>query len=700
MEFIATTLALTTEVVEASADLISRFDAAMRAGYEDGNQRQQQRMAFARVIQGHFKTIYGNKSTALHPAMAVFGDQPDRAFAVLLANEASHPTKYFEDDMLEGPQRSPEFLKIPDQLGPLIEPRLAAAQALLPMPLRMLAFALATKLACFEDMDVIDVAEECESAHQKHTPQCYNTDVAWLAEQLNAWTGTASGHRNLLRVGNRALYLLEGVVMLFKLLDRQLQKQAIERPEQPRRFEREAATKALLKQHLSCQTYTTTSLGTSDTLSSGDQGVKYLTQMLNKSGNAYNMPADTDSQYTWRNWFLKLKEMNDHYDISDTKIIHTVCGHYPYDHKVLAGWREVTDKLTAQGDPVTLDEFERFVIRQLFTRSNMRRTSFEQLKQLPSKLDSMTDCHTLSLRLTQIVHNLFPEDTVELAPITHYDTCLFIQRMLVNLCERSVDKRKTALHHAWAQYNFEHKEIFNKWLSTAPCSEAASKTLLSEYSERIQHDLNAAQDMHNRVHGNRARPAKSNQQQVQAANRSNNGAGNASGSDQVNQSTQPQHKRGKKRKNGSDNRSGKRQASNDPAPHPRGSGGGQAHGTGRPLPEVTDFVRADRVEELERNRPPGTRLTDLVAAAGSPRGQRTFEQCIDLARRKCCVICRHIHAGTTTCRTIPPDRLEAVRAVAQDRSVLGTAAYDARTSGQPFDVALDKCGLPRLWRPS
>jgi hypothetical protein len=104
------------------------------------------------------------------------------------------------------------------------------------------------------------------------------------------------------------------------------------------------------------QSFSATSVtgGTQSERSKSADGVKYLTSQLSRNDSAFHMPAQQAEQQAWEEWFLKLAEVFDYYEMSSEQNIYAVTGHMKYNDRVLYGWSDTVSRLRTLGKPVTL----------------------------------------------------------------------------------------------------------------------------------------------------------------------------------------------------------------------------------------------------------------------------------------------------------------------------------------------------------
>ena len=606
-----------------------------------------------------------------------------------------------DEDVIES--EVPELEAYSPTLASMLAPTRLAAFSLLPIGCQVVLHHLFYTFACATGVHYLEAKRAVDKAHRRfESPISLFSFLAQLDSAYIFFPGDADGgHRNILRMGNRMCLALVAISTVQRALRDILAPRNISTPIWVNEvmFDFEDTRLAFLE--VSQARNASNSLkfvagapGVATQLGSSDNGVKYLLSALSKSGSALVMPSVEAKQQTWINWFAKLREVLQHYAISEAKVIHTVTGHLPADHTVMFGWQQIADDLRADGREPTLREFERHVTNQLFVRTETRSAAYKELEALPHKVADIADCHTLITKLKQLFMQLFPEFTDEREPISRYEACLAVHKIVTQLHAATPTHRSTALVHALSQYQFDHTALYFEHLEVPPVSLVDSKLCCTQYLEAIFAHLVRAQRMHNRVHGEtKTNPAQPKGNVVAAAAEklgttatqlrkivqynNNKGTGHTGKRDNSSQATgQSPAKRAK--------------SSDAPRRNNRGGGGG---GGGKVAAADDGAARSRRLEELERNRPNGDSLADLAQSGGVTR---SLDACIGLVQAKKCVFCSKSHKNFVTCSTLTDAQKSAASEVAQRRKQLSHESYNHPND---FGAALRACNLSRKWTP-
>ena len=353
-----------------------------------------------------------------------------------------------------------------------------------------------------------------------------------------------------------------------------------------------------------------------------DQGVKYLLQQFSIKDSAYKIPVDTAPQQVWQDWFDKLSEITVHYDISDDQIIHTCTGHLSNNDRVLYGWADTVASLRVARLPVTLAAFFDHIRKQLFVRTDTRQTALKELRDLPADVASIVDCHTLVTTLKQIWLRLFPAQSDEREPIPRYEACLIIHELLIYIKSLGFRQRKTVLHRAWHEFDFRSTDLFVAHLrETSHDTTVHSEQACAAYLTAIFDNLQAAQEMYNRVHVSGSALQKPKKAEILALAASELGvsqqvltnlpSSRAGASSSAKRHRSPTHK---------SKRDDKRSKSSAPAAAP----------TAAAAPSNFDK------ERLERERPAGQRFDALCSLVGI---SKSLQACLADFRERKCVLC-------------------------------------------------------------
>ena len=178
------------------------------------------------------------------------------------------------------------------------------------------------------------------------------------------------------------------------------------------------------------------------------------------------MPAEQAEQQAWEDWFLKLSEVPNYYDMSSEQIIYAVTGHMKYNDRVLYGWPDTVSRLRALGKPVTLDAFFAHIRITLFACRETRRSAYKELMLLPTLLSSIADCAALCVRLRQVWARLYPAATSEREPITRQAAILHIHSTLTEAREGSYKSRRgSMLLTALFRFPFSSASLFEDFIA-------------------------------------------------------------------------------------------------------------------------------------------------------------------------------------------------------------------------------------------
>ncbi len=252
-----------------------------------------------------------------------------------------------------------------------------------------------------------------------------------------------------------------------------------------------------------------TGTGTSSSPSHGkadaNSGHRFILEQLKLKESAYHMPALSASQHKWEQWFEKLVQLLDHFQLSEAGIIHYVTGHLECTHQLMVGWQAVVTECKRSGTAVTLQQFFAHVRKRLFVSASTRQEAHLSFLALCKKPTTCVDGKALCVELQTLFTRLFPDPATgraELEPITWYHACLKVQEMLVSLHQTPLHQRKGVLVKAWTAYDFNATLVYREFLVRSKHSDSSvdSAALCKRYLQRIYDLLTEAHEMHVTVH--------------------------------------------------------------------------------------------------------------------------------------------------------------------------------------------------------
>ncbi len=234
-------------------------------------------------------------------------------------------------------------------------------------------------------------------------------------------------------------------------------------------------------------------------------GHRFILEQLKLKESAYHMPALSASQQKWEQWFEKLVQLLDHFQLSEAGIIHYVTGHLESTHQLMVGWQAVVSECKRSDGAVTLQQFFAHVRKRLFVSASTRQEAHLSFLALCKKPTTCVDGKALCVELQTLFARLFPDPATgraELEPITWYNACLKVQEMLVSLHQTPLNQRKSVLVKAWTAYDFNATVIYREFLVRSKHSDSseASAVLCKGYLQRVYEQLTEAHEMHVTVH--------------------------------------------------------------------------------------------------------------------------------------------------------------------------------------------------------
>ena len=393
------------------------------------------------------------------------------------------------------------------------------------------------------------------------------------------------------------------------------------------------------------QSFSATSVtgGTQSERSKSANGVKYLTSQLSRNDSAFHMPAQQAEQQAWEEWFLKLAEVPDYYEMSSEQIIYAVTGHMKYNDRLLYGWPDTVSRLRTLGKPVTLDAFFAHIRTTLLACRKTRKSAYDELMSLSSTLSSIADCAALCVRLRQVWTRLCPVATSEREPITRQAAILHIHKTLSDAREGGYKLRQhSMLLTAWHRCHFDSAVLYEAFVADVHHTTVLDSVKNSElYLQALFKDLTRAHTLYvNLVHDEP--PATHSALAIQPT-----------------KSVQTSGKDGKR------GRSASRDSTAD-----RGNGNSRASSAGQ-QPTAAKAVFKGLTEEgekRERNHPAGCKFTDVAAAAGL---NLFMDVCCARGRQSQCFMCSEPgghKGGPLSCPKVTPQHHAAVKKVVAARA--------------------------------
>ena len=229
--------------------------------------------------------------------------------------------------------------------------------------------------------------------------------------------------------------------------------------------------------------------------------------MLNRergySKSAYHMPCTAKGlQIDWEKWFTKLNSLLLQFELLDSDIIFAVTGHLDDNHPVMVGWSNKSDTILRSGRTVTLADFFNHARERLFSETCMRKQAWAMLKNMcHTACPDHEDARDVVAALEELFLRLFPRhQTNEQPPCTWREAVQIVYQMLIAVKnELPVNRQSTWFHRAWARYQYDSTEKFNKFLDPdlhAGKSEAESNALYSEFMADTYTCMRAAHRMY------------------------------------------------------------------------------------------------------------------------------------------------------------------------------------------------------------
>jgi hypothetical protein len=370
------------------------------------------------------------------------------------------------------------------------------------------------------------------------------------------------------------------------------------------------------------------------------EGKAYILKQFKIPKSAYRMPTETSSETEWEQWFDKVSDIPNQFDIDPATVIFTFTGHLAATHRPTYGWREAALALQHAGTAITLSAFFAHIRKQLFVSRGTRKAAYEELLQVHSEITNFPDCFAFSTYLKTLWPKLFPAESEERAPIQQYEACLLLHRIMSGIFELNRQIRKSnAFVHAWCKVQYNDIEIHQKYLTESAHQIAGeSEKLCAKYLEFIHTQLRNAQESYNAVQGVAVATHS------QSVNALSSFPFDREATFRADQSHAPTKRKHENNRNKNDAHANKRRPSGGKNGG-GGAGGGAGGSAGQRAPNAGPShsnhfnAMSDKGEERERNTYPEGLQIHQLARLIPGRADTTLNDAIALCKKGKCVMC-------------------------------------------------------------
>ena len=242
--------------------------------------------------------------------------------------------------------------------------------------------------------------------------------------------------------------------------------------------------------------------GFPETLPGKNHGWSLLTASLKIPQSKYKLPSANASQKVWQNWKLAMLQFDTMWNIEPVQVLNAILLTIDAEDSRINGWFETQNLASLSKRKITMSEFCDYVLRQVICTSTTRKAAWSELDSLYKNIKDISDCHVLAVKIKQLVHLIYPTDTVnvqvEAAPCTHREIIMSLYNLTISL--RDSDKRCVVIS-AWKNYDvYSYATTFNSYLdSNLHLNGTESIRVSSGYITDLFSHLELAHRMHTQV---------------------------------------------------------------------------------------------------------------------------------------------------------------------------------------------------------
>ena len=238
-----------------------------------------------------------------------------------------------------------------------------------------------------------------------------------------------------------------------------------------------------------------TGLSTDDKRQKRKEGWIFLNNALKMPNSKFRLPEKSAPQLEWQDWKANLLQFDKQWFVETASSIQTILANVKNTDVRVHGWAEISNKAFRNGEPLDMAKFVDHVLRQVICTVTTRKTAWSQLQSLHKNLKGVTDCHVLSVKLQQLLADIFPSSTwtadSEAAPCTHREIVLAVHQLTIAM--KHTDKN-TVIGKSWNLHDsYRYSDMFAKYVDMALHNDQiTSNELCSEYISMLVKSLDSA----------------------------------------------------------------------------------------------------------------------------------------------------------------------------------------------------------------
>jgi uncharacterized membrane protein YgcG len=238
-----------------------------------------------------------------------------------------------------------------------------------------------------------------------------------------------------------------------------------------------------------------TGLSTDDKRQKRKEGWIFLNNALKMPNSKFRLPEKSAPQLEWQDWKANLLQFDKQWFVETASSIQTILANVKNTDVRVHGWAEISNKAFRSGEPLDMAKFVDHVLRQVICTVTTRKTAWSQLQSLHKNLKNVTDCHVLSVKLQQLLADIFPSSTwtsdSEAAPCTHREIVLAVHQLTIAM--KNTDKH-TVIGKSWNLHDsYRYSDMFAKYVDMALHNDQlTSNELCSEYISMLVKSLDSA----------------------------------------------------------------------------------------------------------------------------------------------------------------------------------------------------------------
>jgi hypothetical protein len=232
------------------------------------------------------------------------------------------------------------------------------------------------------------------------------------------------------------------------------------------------------------------------------EGWSFLITSLKVPNSKFRLPDKSASQCDWQDWKQTLLQFDKQWYVETASSIQAILANVKNNDSRVHGWSEISNKAFRLNEPVKMSKFVDHVLRQVICTVTTRKTAWSQLKNLSKTFKNINDCHVLSVKLQQLLADIFPSSSwtadLEAAPCTHRDVVLVVYQLTIAM--KTAD-RSTIIGKSWNLHDsYCYSDMFSKYVDNAlHHDQKSSKDLCSEYISMLIKAMDAAHREYSQV---------------------------------------------------------------------------------------------------------------------------------------------------------------------------------------------------------